>query len=300
MRLRFASHEAKGFERWIYWLYIQFNRTGNAHLMTAPDIPGSRDGKNLAAVTPELGRLHARRLRDIYRSAGWPCQDSVEVELLAAGLLERLTGPMGHDQVRVTDAGISYLAQAFQQNRQARSAHEALVARIAQTMLRDGRMVWTGLSLRARLPSLHDEAPRWKICRPDVFSIRNTTVAGYLEPVVHEIKVSRADLLGDLKRKDKRDSYLDVGGQCWYVLGCDNNGRPIAQASEIPEECGVLVVESDRLEVARHAPRRAVSDLPFALWMALAKATPLPSISSLWGDEPGQSLLVEQGGPDPS
>jgi hypothetical protein len=29
-----------------------------------------------------LGRVHARRLRDLYRSAGWPSQDKVEVELL--------------------------------------------------------------------------------------------------------------------------------------------------------------------------------------------------------------------------
>ena len=34
------------------------------------------------------GRVHARRLRDIYRSAGWPCQDSIEVDLLAAGLIK--------------------------------------------------------------------------------------------------------------------------------------------------------------------------------------------------------------------
>ena len=273
--------------------------------MTAPDPLNNLNGKSLVtattATTPlSLSRLHARRLRDIYRSAGWPCLDAMEVELLAAGLLERVMGPSGHDQVRLTDAGIAYLAHAFQENRHAKSAHEALVHLVAQTMCRDGRIVWTGLSLRARLPSLPDEAARWKICMPDVFSIRNTTVAGYLEPVVHEIKVSRADLLGDLKSRDKRDSYLAVGGQCWYVLGCDGKGRPIAQANEIPEECGVMLVESERLQVARHAPRRAAADLPFALWMALAKATPLPATSSLWGDEPSQSLLVEQGVPDSS
>src|SRR5690349_5798509 len=36
-----------------------------------------------------LGRLHARRLREVYRSAGWPCCDAIEVDLLAARLLER-------------------------------------------------------------------------------------------------------------------------------------------------------------------------------------------------------------------
>ncbi|MES2949843.1 MAG: hypothetical protein V4858_14975 [Pseudomonadota bacterium] len=240
-----------------------------------------------------LSRTHARRLRDVYRSAGWPCQDSVEVELLAAGLLERLVEPSGHDKVRLTDTGISFLAEAFHNNRQARSAHDMLVDRVAQQMLRDGRIVWTDLSIRARLPSEPEERTRWKICMPDVFSIRNTTVAGYLEPVVHEIKVSRADLLGDLKSKDKRDGYLDAGGQCWYVLGCDRKGLPIAQADEIPVECGVLVLQGERLEVARNAPKRAIADLPFALWMVLAKSTPLRAHVDLGTDGPDQSPLLE-------
>ena len=37
-----------------------------------------------------LSALHLRRLREVWRSAGWPCQDMVEVELLDAGLLQRL------------------------------------------------------------------------------------------------------------------------------------------------------------------------------------------------------------------
>ncbi len=241
-----------------------------------------------------LGRTHARRLRDVYRSAGWPSLDNVEVELLAAGLLQRVEESSGHEKVRLSDAGIAFLAQAFHANRQAMSAHDTLVQRVAQAMLRDGRIVWTDLSIRARLPSQPDEATRWKICMPDVFSIRNTTVAGYLEPVVHEIKVSRADLLGDLKSRDKRDSYLDAGGQCWYVLGCDRKGKPIADADEVPIECGVMVLQGDSLEVARNAPKRAVADLPFALWMVLAKATPLRASTDLGSDGPDQTMLQEQ------
>lgn len=250
---------------------------------------------SLQASSPtRLNRIHARRLRDMYRSAGWPCQDSVEVELLTAGLLDRVLLPDGREKLRVTDTGITVLAQVFNKNRQALSSHDALVDRVAQTMLRDGRIVWTDLSVRARLPSEPDEANRWKICKPDVFSIRNTSVVGYLEPVVHEIKVSRADLLGDLKSKDKRDSYLDVGGQCWYVLGCDGKGRPIGTAEEVPLECGVLIAEAGRLEVARRAPKRAVPDLPFSLWMALAKSTPLTPFTADLADAPAQSWLLEQ------
>jgi hypothetical protein len=109
---------------------------------------------------------------------------------------------------------------------------------------------------------------------PDVFSIRNTTVEAYVQPVVHEIKVRRADLLGDLKKAAKRAAYLHLGGECWYVLGLDARGRPIAAANEIPLECGVMVAQADRLVVARPAPRRPVERLPFAIWLELAKRTP--------------------------
>jgi hypothetical protein len=117
-------------------------------------------------------------------------------------LLERVNSEQGSGQgpelVRVTQAGLVYLAGALAGNRQARSAHEALVGQVAQAMLRDGRIVWTALELRARLPpDSPDASSHWKICKPDVFSIRNSSRPDYLEPIVHEIKVSRADLLGD-------------------------------------------------------------------------------------------------------
>ena len=250
-----------------------------------------------AAPTVTLGRFHARRLRDVYRSAGWPCLDTLEIELLAAGLLERITEATGHERMRVTAQGLVCLAHATEKNRRARSAHERLVERIGQTLLRDGRVVWTGLSLRARLPpaadARPDDATRWKVCMPDVFSIRNTTVAGYLEPIVHEIKVSRADLLSDLKRKDKRDSYLDVGGQCWYVLGCDAKGRPIGTDNDVPPECGVMLAEPDQLHVLRNAAPHCQRELPFSVWMALAKATPLRLADCGLGGDSAQALLAE-------
>jgi hypothetical protein len=193
---------------------------------------------------------------------------------LAAGLLERVTTESGHEVVRVTDAGIQHLASATQGNRQARSAHETLVNTVVESMLRDGRIAWTGLSLRAKVAVVGTEEAHWKMCQPDVFSIRNSSRQDYLEPVVHEIKVSRADLLGDLKRSEKRGAYLDVGGQCWYVLGCDRSGHPIAKPNEIPVECGVMVFQNNQFEVTRMAPKRAVRELPFYVWMELAKATP--------------------------
>ena len=242
----------------------------------------------MADAPPPIGKTHARRLREVYRSAGWPCQDLVEIELLAAGLLERVrAAATGHETLRVTDDGIRLLAATLHGNRAARSDHEALVLRVAREMSRAGRVVWTGLSLRAQVPGpTPDDPPQWCIAMPDVVSIRNTTVEAYVEPVVHEIKVRRADLLGDLKKPAKRAAYLGMAGACWYVLGEDTKGRPIGAPDEVPAECGVMLVERGALRVAREAPRRAVERLPFHVWMALAKAGPA------WReDDPSQQAL---------
>ena len=206
---------------------------------------------------------HRRRLRDVFRSAGWPCQDLLEVELLAAGLVERVRGPLGHESLRVTDEGIAMLAETLQRNRARRDAHEMLVERVAREMTRNGRIAWRGLSLRAKI----DEA--WSMAMPDVFSIRHTTVEAYLEPVVHEVKVHRSDLLSDLRSPTKRAAYLQLSRECWYVIRAG-----IAEPDEIPPECGVLIATESTLDVARAAPKRPMQ-MPFGLWMALARATPL-------------------------
>jgi hypothetical protein len=244
-----------------------------------------------AADTPSvLGKAHARRLREIYRSAGWPCQDPLEIELLAAGMLDRVRTGSGHESLRVTEAGVQLLAQTLARNRAAMSAHEALVERVAQEMGRAGRIAWRGLSLRAQVPCEEADRPlRWCMARPDVFSIRNTSVEEYAEPLVHEVKVRRADLLSDLKLQAKRASYRDLG-ECWYVLGSDARGRCIAAPDEVPPECGVLVLEGGRLQVARPAPKRPRGPLPFGIWMALAKATPVAGL-----DEGAQALLADCG-----
>ncbi|MES1161485.1 MAG: hypothetical protein ABUL50_00295, partial [Rhizobacter sp.] len=194
-------------------------------------------------VTP----LHRRRLREVYRSAGWPCQDAVEVELLALGLLERVRQPSGHETVRVTDAGIALLAETLQRNRARRDAHELLVERVAREMTREGRLAWRGLSLRAKV------GDAWAMAMPDVFSVRHTTVEAYLAPIVHEVKVNRSDLLSDLRSPTKRAAYLQLSSECWYVVRAG-----IAQPDEIPPECGVLVASDTALEVARAAPKRAL------------------------------------------
>lgn len=216
-----------------------------------------------------LRAAHKRRLRVIWRSAGWPCRDVVEAELLAGGFIERVVDAASRETLRVTDTGVAAIAESVQGHRNSRNDHEQLVERVATQMQRAGRVVWRGLSLRAP-PLPADERGTWSIAMPDVFSIRNTTVEDYVEPIVHEVKVRRADLLSDLRNATKREAYRAVSSQCWYVLRAG-----IGRSEEIPPEFGVLFAHDGALEVDRPAPTRAMR-LPFITWMALVKAQALP------------------------
>ena len=124
------------------------------------------------------------------------------------------------------------------------------------------------------------------MARPDLFSVRRTTVEAYLQPMVHEVKVSRADLLSDLRHAAKRESYQWLSCETYFVLPAG-----AAEPQEIPEAFGVWLlhgpIDAGTLELARSA-RHVPCKLPFAVWMALAKATPA-SLKS----EPMQRELAE-------
>ena len=227
----------------------------------------------IASGAIPLKRIHDQRLRAIYRSAGWPCLDPIEIELLAAGLLERVQPERGAEYLRVTDAGIQRLAHALGNNRTARDRHEQLVQRVAEEQVRQGRIAFQGLTL------LGKPGETWLHLRPDVFSIRNTTREDRVEPVVHEIKVSRADLLGDIKKPEKRAAYLAVSAECYYVLA-----EGIGTADDVPPECGVIIATATALERVRAALARPMT-VSFSTWMALAKARRVDSL-----DDPAAQL----------
>ena len=210
----------------------------------------------------------------LWRSGGWPCRDAVEIDLIAAAWVCQSVADSGHETLQLTHTGIQLLAAARQRNQRAASAHDRLAARVAQQLMDGGRIVWRELSLRAQI-STADELPgsRWRIARPDIFSVRNTSVETYLQPIVHEVKASRADLLSDLRHAAKRASYQWLCSECFYVFPAG-----VAQPQEIPEAFGVMVVhgtvDSGTLELLRPA-RHVACTLPFAVWLALAKAAPL-------------------------
>ena len=235
----------------------------------------------------------------IWRSAGWPCRDAIELDVLAAGWAAPERDGAGFETLRVTDAGLHLLAEARQRRTRARSAHDRLADRVCAYLGAQGRIVWRELSLRARVaravqnvipdageleierpPPGEERAQRtdmaagaWRMARPDVFSVRNTSVEGYLQPMVHEVKASRADLLCDLRNEAKRESYRWLSCETYYVFPAG-----VAQPQDIPDPFGIWVLngeaESGVLELLRPA-RHAECRLPFAVWMALARAAPV-------------------------
>ncbi len=282
-------------------------------------------------MTPR--RVHLMRLMAIWRSAGWPSRDPVEIDLIAAGWVSLNRVDSGHETLQLTASGLQVLAAARQRNQQARSAHEQLARRVAAQLMGAGRIVWLELPLRAPVPvgveeqggglagdaaeadeglsggvpqplSLWPQAEagvevaapagppdkvRWRMARPDVFSVRHTSVERYLQPMVHEIKVSRADLLSDLRHHAKRAAYQGLCSECHYVFPAG-----VAEPEELPPDLGVWVlhgdVDSGRLEMLRPAQHVACT-LPFAVWMALAQASPLrpewPELQAQLGAPPG-------------
>ncbi|MBB4845040.1 hypothetical protein HNP55_003586 [Paucibacter oligotrophus] len=247
---------------------------------------------DLPPLNLKPSRVHLNRLMQIWRSAGWPSQDAVEIDLLAAQWVEWASCE-GQQTLRLTPSGIRLLAEARQQGKRANSAHDKLAGLVAQQLMDAGRIVWQELSLRAQFGEeaeaaetlapqqtfalLADPPPaappkHWRMARPDVFSLRNTSVARYLHPVIHEIKVSRADLFSDLRNKAKHESYQWLCSELYYVFPAGT-----AEPKEIPAAFGIWLLhgkpEDGQLELLRPARHRPC-ELPFPVWMALAKATP--------------------------
>lgn len=265
-------------------------------------------------TAPTINRFHRTRLMQIWRSAGWPCKDALEIDLLAAQLVALHTSPEGFETLKLTEDGIRTLAEARQRGVRALSAHDRLGQKFAGHLLASGRIVWRELSLRAVIegaasdtaplppatsnplwsedtPASRKAANVWRMARPDLFSVRNTTVPAYLQPMVHEIKYSRADLLSDLRHDAKRQAYQWLCEECYYVFPAG-----VAEPGEIPEHFGIWVLhgglDDGHFEMLRPA-RHASCTLPFAVWMALCKATPLRS-----EDELAQAHLGEPAADD--
>ena len=86
--------------------------------------------------------------------------------------------------------------------------------------------------------------------------------------VAYEIKVSRADFLSELKKPEKRAFGFDISHEFWYACAPD-----VAKPEEIPEGCGLLVVQGGKLVQKVVAQQRQPRELTMAEMAALARAS---------------------------
>lgn len=211
-------------------------------------------------ATPALPRTHATRLRQLWRSAGWPAHDSVELDLLAAGYLERRIDDSGRERLLVTPAGIAALEAQLATNRHRFDPHEALVQRTAAWLCAQGRLAFTRTQFRVKVEDA------WKIAMPDVLSIRRTTSLDALAPIAYEVKARRADLLSDLRVPAKRAGYRQVSGEFYYVIA-----EGIGTAADIPDDCGLIIAGESGFAIARPSPAAPIA-WSFAHWMSIVLA----------------------------
>src|SRR5258706_14859971 len=104
-------------------------------------------------------RVHLSRLMKIWRSAGWPVRDGIELELLAANGVTLSVSTSAHETLRVTDTGLKLLAKSREHARRASSPHDRLARRMGTQLMESGRVVWRELSLRARYEVVSSSSP---------------------------------------------------------------------------------------------------------------------------------------------
>ncbi len=85
----------------------------------------------------------------------------------------------------------------------------------------------------------------------------------------YEVKVSRSDLLRELKDPRKRQAAMALSNQFYFVVADDVK----CLTSELPDETGLMRWSpTTGLRVAKEAPYRTVPDPPVAFMVALARA----------------------------
>ena len=86
--------------------------------------------------------------------------------------------------------------------------------------------------------------------------------------VAYEIKVSRSDFLGELKKPEKRQFGFEISNEFWYVCA-----PGVAKPEEIPQDCGLLEVRGDKLVQKVVARQREARELSLSETAAIARSS---------------------------
>lgn len=105
------------------------------------------------------------------------------------------------------------------------------------------------------------------------FWVMNLWGSRKYERISFEIKISRHDLLRELRKPEKREPGLRISNTFYYIMpdGC-------CEISDIPPECGLLVIKKPKnadyyiLSMVKRAPWRDIKpELGVDFWASLAR-----------------------------
>lgn len=210
---------------------------------------------------PALTRAHLARLRVYFthRRGASGMRDTLDLDLIHVGALAYAPSKFGADgTLALTAYGAQLLAEATQQARAERAPHHEMAARLARWLREQGRITWENIEVRIEDGGAHSYA------RPDVFSLVATHNEQRIAPTVHEVKVSRADFLAELRRPEKLARCRTIASYLWFAVPED-----LVEPGEVPQGYGLLVETQDGSWKPRKRPRKGEVRLSTWCWMNL-------------------------------
>lgn len=209
----------------------------------------------MSANTITLTRKHYKRLRWYFQSphgaGAGGMGDNIDLDLAALGMIEKCDLTGGVVCFEITQAGISELSAENKREIERRSPHHTLAGRLAQWLQKQGRVTWENIEFVVEVETFGQVGR--KAVRPDVFSVITTLNPKNICPIVHEVKVSRADFLADVTKPEKRGAYSVIAEAVYYVAPAG-----MIAPEECLEECGLVVETNDGFEVLKKHKRRTV------------------------------------------
>lgn len=217
--------------------------------MNAPEII-------VADPAVRLSRVHVKRLRYYFerRRANY-LADGFDLDLTGWKLI-KVESTRWNDYAEVTELGMETLHQHRQADIAARGVHHSLGGRLAEHLRKQGRITWENVEFRNRVKDIELNYERWQCVRPDVYSILPSLNLKGANPCVHEVKVSRADFLGDLAKPEKREAYAAMSEAVYYVAP-----EGIIDPVEMPQGYGLLVERKESEFVLLKRPRKRKVEL---------------------------------------
>ena len=185
---------------------------------------------------PKLTRRHYKRLRWYFAGGtkgATSAADSVDLDLCAQNFILRkeiYTTLI----FAITPAGELALALENAREKERRAPHHELGGRLSQWLRASGRITWENIEFLMEFPAEYGGVFK-SASRPDVFSMKPTYNVDQMNPVIHEVKVSRADFLSDIANPAKREAYGAYSEAFSYVCP-----QGMILPSEIPPGVGLL------------------------------------------------------------